>query len=259
MANQEIWYYSHDGQDRQGPVTWGRIQEYFKGGILSPDTLIWAPHLTEWTPAKQLIQTKKGMARPLKVLLIAAASFVGLLILSGIVQTAARPSEKMENGKYIEFDEFSKNWNARLDEIMSNAEKSNELTIEQKVTIGSTYEFLKLNSQDSQNQNKINGFTPVCGKNIDFNRGLWTGVKVENGRLNEILFTINVNDYYKSEFYFTHVCIAWQILFKDPHAAGLLIVREHLNNESPKVSTFENVKIWHERDNGVQKVFMKFN
>ncbi len=88
MADQEIWYYSHDGQDRQGPVTWGRIQEYFKGGILSPETLIWAPHLPEWTPAQRLIRAKRGMATPLKVLLIVAGCLLATAVLGGLVHAA---------------------------------------------------------------------------------------------------------------------------------------------------------------------------
>ena len=88
MADQEIWYYSHDGHDRQGPISWGKILEYFKGGILSPETLIWAPHLSEWTPAQQLIRVKRGMGTALKVVLIVVGSFAGLLTLGGIVHAA---------------------------------------------------------------------------------------------------------------------------------------------------------------------------
>ena len=101
MADQEIWYYSHDGQDRQGPISWGKVQEYFKSGILSPETLIWAPHLSGWTPAQQLIRVKQGMGTVLKVVLVSIAVLVGLGVVGGITG-AVKESQREEEARVIQ-------------------------------------------------------------------------------------------------------------------------------------------------------------
>lgn len=101
MTNQEIWYYTHNGQDRQGPVSWKKVQEYYKGGILSPDTLLWAPQLPEWTPAQNLIPVKQGMGKVLKVVLISTGMLVGLGVVGGIAG-AAKESQREEEARVIQ-------------------------------------------------------------------------------------------------------------------------------------------------------------
>ena len=61
MSNHENWYYSLDGKDKVGPISWTEVWEIHQAGMLPPDALIWAPHLPGWVPAKELIH--KSMER----------------------------------------------------------------------------------------------------------------------------------------------------------------------------------------------------
>ena len=55
MSHADTWYYSADGQDRQGPITWVQVGAAYKSGVIGPDSLLWAPHLSGWTPARDLL------------------------------------------------------------------------------------------------------------------------------------------------------------------------------------------------------------
>jgi hypothetical protein len=55
MANEAIWYYSADGQQRNGPVSWTEVEVAYRTGIIGPDTLMWAPQLPGWVPARDLL------------------------------------------------------------------------------------------------------------------------------------------------------------------------------------------------------------
>lgn len=84
MANQDTWYYSHNGQDRQGPFSRKEMREYLKGGVLTPDTLIWAPHLSDWSPARQVLP-QSGMSPFLKGILATFGILAGLGIAVGVL------------------------------------------------------------------------------------------------------------------------------------------------------------------------------
>lgn len=99
MANPDTWYFSSDGENRQGPFPWAQIQGYLKDGRLSPETLLWAPHLQDWVPAERLIHPNQKTAKPLKAILIAVGFFLGILALGGIVHAVR--SERSSDDRLV--------------------------------------------------------------------------------------------------------------------------------------------------------------
>ena len=92
MANPDTWFFSHDGENRQGPFPWTQIQGYLKDGRLSPETLLWAPHLQDWIPAKQFNQVKQGKGTSRKVVMLIVGVLSALLIAS-VVKEVQRQNE----------------------------------------------------------------------------------------------------------------------------------------------------------------------
>lgn len=55
MTNDMKWYYSADGQQRNGPISWTEVENAYRSGIIGPGTLMWAPQLPNWVPARDLL------------------------------------------------------------------------------------------------------------------------------------------------------------------------------------------------------------
>src|SRR5262249_30854083 len=46
------WYYAA-GNEQKGPFSWDQMGALIQGGTIGPDTLVWSPSLSSWTPAAQ--------------------------------------------------------------------------------------------------------------------------------------------------------------------------------------------------------------
>lgn len=53
MAGDEQWFFLV-GEEQQGPMTLGQIQELAHSGALTPETLVWREGMAEWLPAGSL-------------------------------------------------------------------------------------------------------------------------------------------------------------------------------------------------------------
>ena len=55
MDNEACWYYLVGGHEQRGPLPWVQVAEAHRAGIISCETLLWAPHLSGWVAARELI------------------------------------------------------------------------------------------------------------------------------------------------------------------------------------------------------------
>lgn len=53
--NTQQWYYESNGQ-QAGPISWEGLMSGLNQGTISPETLVWAAHLSEWMPIRQAMQ-----------------------------------------------------------------------------------------------------------------------------------------------------------------------------------------------------------
>lgn len=51
--SERMWYYESNNQ-QQGPVPERQLQEMLSSNSLPPDSLVWAEHLSDWTPANTI-------------------------------------------------------------------------------------------------------------------------------------------------------------------------------------------------------------
>jgi len=59
------WYYELNGQ-QAGPVSWDQLDSWLKEEKIQKSTLVWATHLSEWTPISIVAGTQKSLA-PIQV------------------------------------------------------------------------------------------------------------------------------------------------------------------------------------------------
>ncbi|RMH03314.1 MAG: RDD family protein [Planctomycetota bacterium] len=63
MESRPVWYYVRNGQ-RVGPVTEEVIAGLVRAGELSAEVPVWAPGLSDWTPAEQVLDLAAGSPPP---------------------------------------------------------------------------------------------------------------------------------------------------------------------------------------------------
>lgn len=64
MPAQDVWYFATPQGERTGPVTYQKLLDRIQSGQMNRDDLVWADHLTEWTPMGQVPELA-GWARQL--------------------------------------------------------------------------------------------------------------------------------------------------------------------------------------------------
>lgn len=107
MSNNEKWYYSHDGGERQGPFGWRKIIDYWNGGIITPDTLLYSSTSNEWTPAYKLFGYNSGSnsSNNTAILIVVSISIVALLGLAYLWWQLSIESSKEQKAKIDEIIE----------------------------------------------------------------------------------------------------------------------------------------------------------
>lgn len=52
--SRDLWYYSRDGVEKQGPTPGDHLRSWIGSGHLNGDQLVWRPGLDDWTPIQEL-------------------------------------------------------------------------------------------------------------------------------------------------------------------------------------------------------------
>ena len=63
MPAQDAWYFATPQGERIGPVTFQELRDRVQSGGMKRSDLVWAGHLTEWTPLEQIPEFA-GWTRP---------------------------------------------------------------------------------------------------------------------------------------------------------------------------------------------------
>ena len=58
------WYYSLDGQEKQGPVSRDRLKELFKNKEIQSNTLVWCKALDDWVKIESILKSERKYKTP---------------------------------------------------------------------------------------------------------------------------------------------------------------------------------------------------